>query len=495
MGAEKGKYSIVGIREFPNFNTQTIQKMHWSAKMWGTIVAAAQKHFQGEDVAPENVVLNDNGGGRTQDVVSEGLFQQSAFDYSIKGNVAKAGQLLTKKDWIAFFKTEDEGIKRIAAYEALRDSGKKIVQLATGPFRSQETDQAVYGQAVYGLDKGRLVCSLLKNCNGGMGKKVPIDDPKVEAHKNCTGTLKPPSRVWKDGDGEEFRPHTAYWDALKATILDVEEFICRPRLAGATADGILPQSMELGNNDMIAEQCQEYFAQYMIQENMKDFASGKAISCVVKLCDMGSTTLQETTILYTVRNRTPLPANAEEKENNYRTPEMLFESGQQTVFSFKLFARKCNSSNTPKNRKQSDYWIVDAENNTIMKHQTSSKATISGSCKIVESHKTDDTQIKVFFENMSSKRTFKNRYFKRDQNTIEFLKLLKAIGESDKYQQDYTIKHNFDLDPADLQPVQASSERRRRMAQREFSSRRDSPVMVRLLQQIVRANQKHNELN
>jgi len=35
---------------------------------------------------------------------------------------------------------------------------------------------------------------------------------------------------------------------------------------------------------------------------------------------------------------------------------------------------------------------------------------------------------------------------------------------------------------------------RRRMAQREFSSRRDSPVMVRLLQEIVRANQKHNEL-
>merc|ERR1711964_586515 len=37
--------------------------------------------------------------------------------------------------------------------------------------------------------------------------------------------------------------------------------------------------------------------------------------------------------------------------------------------------------------------------------------------------------------------------------------------------------------------------RRRRMAQREFSSRRDSPVMTRLLQEIVRANQKHNELN
>merc|ERR1711964_676387 len=34
---------------------------------------------------------------------------------------------------------------------------------------------------------------------------------------------------------------------------------------------------------------------------------------------------------------------------------------------------------------------------------------------------------------------------------------------------------------------------RRRMAQREFSSRRDSPTMVRLLEEIIRANQKHNE--
>jgi len=36
---------------------------------------------------------------------------------------------------------------------------------------------------------------------------------------------------------------------------------------------------------------------------------------------------------------------------------------------------------------------------------------------------------------------------------------------------------------------------RRRMAQREFSSRRDSPVMTRLLEEIVRANQRHKELN
>merc|ERR1711964_825217 len=34
--------------------------------------------------------------------------------------------------------------------------------------------------------------------------------------------------------------------------------------------------------------------------------------------------------------------------------------------------------------------------------------------------------------------------------------------------------------------------KRRRMAQREFSDKRDSPVMVRLLEEIVEANQKHN---
>merc|ERR1711964_41441 len=37
--------------------------------------------------------------------------------------------------------------------------------------------------------------------------------------------------------------------------------------------------------------------------------------------------------------------------------------------------------------------------------------------------------------------------------------------------------------------------KRRRMAQREYSSRRDSPVMVRLLEEITEANRKHNELN
>merc|ERR1711964_198973 len=40
--------------------------------------------------------------------------------------------------------------------------------------------------------------------------------------------------------------------------------------------------------------------------------------------------------------------------------------------------------------------------------------------------------------------------------------------------------------------AELGGKRRRRMAQREFSSRRDSPVMVRLLQEIVAAHNKHN---
>merc|ERR1711964_807565 len=39
------------------------------------------------------------------------------------------------------------------------------------------------------------------------------------------------------------------------------------------------------------------------------------------------------------------------------------------------------------------------------------------------------------------------------------------------------------------------SPKRRRMAQREFSPRRDSPVMTSLLEEIDAANQKHNGLN
>merc|ERR1711964_319993 len=122
----------------------------------------------------------------------------------------------------------------------------------------------------------------------------------------CEGVPKHPVKVWQDGYGLKLCPHTAYWNALtKAMDGNLDDFICRPSFNGG-AKGILPHGMEQGNNEMIAEQCKEYFAQYMIQENMMEFASGKQISCVVKMCDMGSTTLQETTVLYSVRQ---LPVN------------------------------------------------------------------------------------------------------------------------------------------------------------------------------------------
>merc|ERR1711964_55235 len=45
----------------------------------------------------------------------------------------------------------------------------------------------------------------------------------------------------------------------------------------------------------------------------------------------------------------------------------------------------------------------------------------------------------------------------------------------------------------EIDPVITGLGGRRRMAQREFSDKRDSPVMVRLLEEILEANQKHNE--
>jgi len=197
-----------------------------------------------------------------------------------------------------------------------------------------------------------------------------------------------------------------------------------------------------------------------------------------------------------------------EVSTNYETPSMLYASGKQKLFCFKLFARKCNTGNTAEMRNQSALWFVDSEKNRIMKYNTRGKATISGSCSIVERF-TDNAhpQIKVAFKRTGKIKTFKNRYFRKDQNTIEFLKLLQAIGESKVFKTKFgPLKHNWKtINPKELFIEEAQRRRmaqsefsshrdspvistdRRRMAQREFSSRRDSPVMVRLLEEIVAA--------
>merc|ERR1711964_768136 len=93
---------------------------------------------------------------------------------------------------------------------------------------------------------------------------------------------------------------------------------------------------------------------------------------------------------------------------------------------------------------------------------------------------------------------FANRYFTNDAQARKFLKYIQDICKEyqtlrmttsnvycpDSIQKDAVTVSTQLTDEflASLEPV-----RRRRMAQREFSNRRDSPVMVRLLQQIVAA--------
>merc|ERR1712096_64175 len=108
--------------------------------------------------------------------------------------------------------------------------------------------------------------------------------------------------------------------------------------------------------------------------------------------------------------------------------------GQKEItFAFKLTARKSNSYNTKSNRTQTDYWIVDAKNNRIVKNGC--EANIALSCSVVKYREktnafgrgtgmNDESQILVSFAGNK----LADRYFtKISQDTIEFLKLLKAI--------------------------------------------------------------------
>merc|ERR1711964_956695 len=63
------------------------------------------------------------------------------------------------------------------------------------------------------------------------------------------------------------------------------------------------------------------------------------------------------------------------------------------------------------------------------------------------------------------------------------------ISDFKKCQKMRTTRHAADAVERITSSIRVV-ERRRRMAQREFSSRRDSPVMVRLLEQIIAAQDK-----
>jgi len=82
--------------------------------------------------------------------------------------------------------------------------------------------------------------------------------------------------------------------------------------------------------------------------------------------------------------------------------------------------------------------------------------------------------------------------YRRNELPIgKFLNYFDTYSNSPLATSQHIQRHNRDAMQQSYEEVFSS----RRMAQREFSSRRDSPVMARLLQEIVRANQKHNELN
>merc|ERR1711964_130808 len=81
-------------------------------------------------------------------------------------------------------------------------------------------------------------------------------------------------------------------------------------------------------------------------------------------------------------------------------------------------------------------------------------------------------------------------------NARAFLQIYKRVGRKNihvwhgTYCSKWTPAHEVTyLDELNLKTLNLV-DRRRRMAQREFSSRRDSPVMVRLLEEIVAAQNK-----
>merc|ERR1711964_746172 len=257
-----------------------------------------------------------------------------------------------------------------------------------------------------------------------------------------------------------------------------------------------------------------------------EFASGKQISCVVKMCDMGSTTLQETTVLYSVRQ---LPVNGldarvvqqfveEEKVENDAT---IFER----PYALELLSRKGAFNRRWTSGKKIDArWLVDAGSDSILYMSDKSdninyyngdnqRVCLSGSFQKPIELNIEHNELFVHFKKKDRTGRFRNRYFDANRRTYDFLKLVQnALVEHERYEDNniadtasQNLKDFFDKYAVSGNRIQErggfgsdSQTRmvlRRRMAQREFSSRRDSPVMVRLLEQIVRANEKHNELN
>merc|ERR1711964_437248 len=105
---------------------------------------------------------------------------------------------------------------RVAEYIRFRDAGEKIVQLATGPFRTQ-----LKFAASYQVSKTEWICSKGKKCKTSFGTKQAKKSNSVKTHqkqgdKECDGVL---VNYAKETDPQQegnniVCPHTAYWKAL-----------------------------------------------------------------------------------------------------------------------------------------------------------------------------------------------------------------------------------------------------------------------------------------
>merc|ERR1711964_492932 len=164
---------------------------------------------------------------------------------------------------------------------------------------------------------------------------------------------------------------------------------------------------------------------------------------------------------------------------------------------------------------QDTRWLVDPKTDSIfhMDEQldirggkayngANTRVWLSRSFQKVE---VDKEYVKIHFTKKGCGR-FSDRKFPKDQETKAFLKSCKNAIFSDELRKLTTTykveKYNTKADNA-VNKIEAGVRAltalgiggHRRMAQREFSNNRDSPVMVRLLEEITKANEKHNALN
>merc|ERR1711964_65349 len=196
---------------------------------------------------------------------------------------------------------------------------------------------------------------------------------------------------------------------------------------------------------------------------------------------------------------------------------------QDKIFAEELMSRKSCLGRLTRKNPIKERWLVDPDTDSIFYMQETTKLKghtdaepifgYNGQNQRVWVSRSFQKEIKlndkgelfVHFKIKGGGR-FRNRYFEANRKTYNFLKKVEGALKTDRYDERRSWNasghiaernlacffRNYEVDGNGR--IQKTN-MRRRMAQREFSSRRDSPVMARLLEQIVHANQEHDELN